>query len=379
MACCRPGGLKGTPEEESKNRQIEKKLEQAKKKSMDKIKLLLLGAGESGKSTLAKQMKIIHLQGYQTEEERLKFRRLIYGNILENTKVILEAAEELQNELNPENREAAKAVFTIDTDQLQQMDSHGFGTELGTQIKGIWNDPAIKSTYERASDFQLNDTASFFFQSIERISAKNYVPTIEDILKARQKTTGIAEIDFTIGKYQFGMTDVGGQRSERRKWIHCFDDVTAIIFCAALSEYDQRLYEDRNTNRMLEALKLFRDITNSRWFSNTPVILFLNKKDLFEEKIKRVPLTDCFKDYKGSNTYDEASKYIQQQFLAQCTNRDALVYPYLTCATDTENISFLFKAVKDIFITAFLDQLGLMNFGGGGGEKSQQSSSSMLL
>jgi len=324
----------------------------------------LLGAGESGKSTIAKQMKIIHLQEFQKEEDRAKFRTLIYHNILENIKVLLEAAEEFQYELKSENKEFATNVFSIDNDQQLQMDKNGFGKELGEQIKAIWNDPAIKQAHDRSSEYQLNDTAAFFFQSLGDICVKDYIPSIEDILKARQKTTGIIETDFLLGKFQFGLTDVGGQRSERRKWIHCFDDVTAIIFCAALSEYDQKLYEDRNTNRMLEALKLFRDIANSRWFEDTPIILFLNKKDIFEEKIKKVPLNICFKDYKGESTPEEAGLYIQQQFLAQCSNPQRPVYPFMSCATDTENISFLFKVVKDIFITAFLNQLGLVDFGG---------------
>ena len=88
------------------------------------------------------------------------------------------------------------------------------------------------------------------------------------------------------------MFDVGGQRNERKKWIHCFDGVNAIIFVAAISEYDQALFEDRETNRMTEALNLFAEIANSRWFTDTAIILFLNKKDLFEEKIKKVdPVT----------------------------------------------------------------------------------------
>lgn len=71
--------------------------------------------------------------------------------------------------------------------------------------------------------------------------------------------------------------DVGGQRSERKKWIHCFENVTAIIFLVAISEYDQLLYEDQNVNRMQEALTLFDSICNSRWFVRTSIILFLNK------------------------------------------------------------------------------------------------------
>ncbi len=85
----------------------------------------------------------------------------------------------------------------------------------------------------------------------------------------------------------FRVFDVGGQRSERKKWIHCFEDVTAIIFIVALSEYDQVLVEDETTNRMHESLRLFDSICNNKWFVNTSIILFLNKKDLFEEKILR--------------------------------------------------------------------------------------------
>lgn len=62
------------------------------------------------------------------------------------------------------------------------------------------------------------------------------------------------------------MFDVGGQRSERKKWIHCFEAVTSIIFCVALSEYDQVLLEESSQNRMNESLVLFESVINSRWF-----------------------------------------------------------------------------------------------------------------
>lgn len=92
----------------------------------------------------------------------------------------------------------------------------------------------------------------------------------------------------------------GGQRSERKKWMHCFQDVTAVIFCVALSEYDLKLQEDDTTNRMMESIKLFKDICNSKWFTQTSMILFLNKKDLFAEKIKQVDLRVVFPEYTGT-------------------------------------------------------------------------------
>lgn len=77
------------------------------------------------------------------------------------------------------------------------------------------------------------------------------MPTEQDILRTRVKTTGIVEVHFSFKNLNFKLFDVGGQRSERKKWIHCFEDVTAIIFCVAMSEYDQVLHEDETTVRIL--------------------------------------------------------------------------------------------------------------------------------
>lgn len=110
------------------------------------------------------------------------------------------------------------------------------------------------------------------------------------------------------------MFDVGGQRSERKKWIHCFENVTSIIFCVALSEYDQVLLEESNQNRMMESLVLFDSVVNSRWFMRTSIILFLNKVDLFKGKLERSPLGSYFPDYSGGNDVNRAAKYLLWRF-----------------------------------------------------------------
>ncbi|KAF7249605.1 Guanine nucleotide-binding protein G(i) subunit alpha-2, partial [Varanus komodoensis] len=147
------------------------------------------------------------------------------------------------------------------------------------------------------------------------------------------------------------MFDVGGQRSERKKWIHCFEGVTAIIFCVALSAYDLVLAEDEEMNRMHESMKLFDSICNNKWFTDTSIILFLNKKDLFEEKIIHSPLTICFPEYTGANKYDEAAGYIQSKFEDLNKRKDTKeIYTHFTCATDTKNVQFVFDAVTDVII-----------------------------
>jgi len=152
------------------------------------------------------------------------------------------------------------------------------------------------------------------------------------------------------------MIDVGGQRTERRKWVHCFESVTAVIFCTSLSEYDQTLREDSSVNRMKESLLLFDEICNSQWFRNIAMILFLNKIDLFQEKIATTDLTCCFPNYTGGCNHDLARDYIRMRFLE--TNQSPHnIYCHYTCAVDTENIIFVFKCVRETILNKILDIL----------------------
>ena len=201
---------------------------------------------------------------------------------------------------------------------------------------------------------------SSYFDSIDRLLDKDYVPTNQDILRARVKTTGIIEMKFKVGDLVYRMFDVGGQRSERKKWIHCFENVMAIIFLVAISAYDQVLIEDESVNRMEEALVLFNSICNSKWFVHTSIILFLNKIDIFKEKIKTSPVSNYFPDFTGGSDYEKATAYFSQRFRSLNQSSDKQVYVHLTCATDTNQIKFVMDAVSNIIIRDNLRQSGFI-------------------
>jgi len=114
-----------------------------------------------------------------------------------------------------------------------------------------------------------------------------------------------------------------------------------------------RLMEDSNVWRMHESLKLFGEIVNSSHLSNSAMVLFLNKRDLFAEKIKHVDLLDVFPNYKGGKNYENALQYIEKKFLAEAKD-PARVYVQATVATDTQNIAFVFGAVKDRLLNQML-------------------------
>merc|ERR1712032_640571 len=106
-----------------------------------------------------------------------------------------------------------------------------------------------------------------------------------------------ASID-NFGEYIFEFTDVGGQRSERKKWMNIVaDQIQAVLFVVAISEYDLKCFEDNSTNRLVEALDLFKEIVGGKFFDGKSVLVFFNKYDLFKEKIKRIPITVAFPDF----------------------------------------------------------------------------------
>jgi len=232
--------------------------------------------------------------------------------------------------------------------------------EYGQAVAELWADKGIQATYAQRSSFQLTDSAKYFFDKVKEVATTDYIPNQQDVLRCRVRTTGIVENEFEIDGNKFKMFDVGGQRNERKKWIHCFENVTAVLFVAAISEYDQMLYEDENTNRMTEALSLFEEICNSRWFQNTSMILFLNKRDIFADKVVKIPLSVTFSEYEGENTYEAASQYIKEQFESKNHNDEKVIYTHITCATDTDNVRVVFNAVKDIIIRQSLGEAGLV-------------------
>jgi len=138
------------------------------------------------------------------------------------------------------------------------------------------------------------------------------------------------------------------------------------MFVAAISEYDQKLYEDEKENRLFEAINVFDNIINTAVFKQSTVILFLNKMDLFQDKLlgnstlknKPVPLTTCFQDYTGPGTFEDAAKYIEEQFMV-CNKDRRMIFPHLTCATDTTNVSRVFEACKLTILAQNLKKLGL--------------------
>ncbi|KAG2179983.1 hypothetical protein INT43_003770 [Umbelopsis isabellina] len=359
MGCCQ-----STEDIEGRQRsdEIDSQLKRDRMNMKSEIKMLLLGAGESGKSTILKQMKLIHDGGYTTEE-RESFKEVIFSNTIQSMRVTLEAMEMMGLQFQRSENYGYKLAVM---DAPAQIDGTRLESQLADAIYSLWADPAIKQTVARANEFQLNDSARYYFDSIERIGHHNYLPTDQDVLRSRVKTTGITETTFVIKNLTYRMFDVGGQRSERKKWIHCFENVTAIIFLIAISEYDQVLIEDetvvKSHARSSYAIRLNLSVQRETSTQSVrPLFPRLQSKylsPLIAPPWRRV--FDILSSDQGPDTYDAASEYILKRFVSLNQSSTKQVYTHFTCATDTQQIKFVMDAVNDIIVHNNLRDVGLL-------------------
>jgi len=195
---------------------------------------------------------------------------------------------------------------------------------------------------------------AFYMSRIDAIQARDYIPTFADILQSRQSTTGIVEAQFEVEGEKFKVFDVGGQKNERKKWIHHFQKVDMIIFMVAMDQYDQGLYESSAVNRLTDALELWDSTCNSEWFKDSDIILFLNRIDLLRAKIQETPLTlhEVFRKSKltdaDAKNEDTAVAAIRQQFHELSKNKMRKISTFITQCTSSDNINKVFTDLKNI-------------------------------
>jgi GTPase SAR1 family protein len=258
-----------------------------------RYRVLLLGPGIAGKTTILNAIKSVH--GNSTIEEKLHWVGAIKSHILVMMKSIILAMPDLNLHFDSEalDAHAATLVAASDDEELPSPSKH---LKITNAIIQLWSDDVFRAAYRLMPDLTTEwDNLPFFVREVHRLFQPGYIPTWEDILRTRVRTTGIIETNFRLGDIELNITDVGGCRSERKKWIHIIHDASAFIFVADTSGYAKCLIEDRNGNGSNEQFVLFDALVNSRYFEQSTLILALTKIDRLEEVLEmKPPSTDFF-------------------------------------------------------------------------------------
>ncbi|KAE9613014.1 putative guanine nucleotide binding protein (G-protein), alpha subunit [Lupinus albus] len=318
-------------------------------------KLLLVGCSGSGTSTIFKQAKILYKSDPFSEEEQENIKLTIQSNVYAYIGILLEGRERFEDQISGalKTRHSSEHDITGTSSKPDDRTIYSIGPRLKafsdwllkTMVSGkidaifpaatreyaplieeLWNDAAIKATYERRSELEmLPSVASYFLEQAVRILRTDYEPSELDILYAEGVTSsnGLACVDFSfpqsapeenvdtadlhdsLVRYQLIRVQARWP-GENCKWLEMFEDVGMVIFCVSLSDYDQFSVVENGclANKMILSRKFFETIVTHPTFEQMDFMLILNKFDQFEEKVEEVPLTKCdwFSDFHPTNS-----------------------------------------------------------------------------
>jgi guanine nucleotide-binding protein G(i) subunit alpha len=306
---------------------------------------------------LRKQLSNVHNTIFQNDAHRKTFATAVVTNLIDGVLEVLMALNKKDDTYNLLENFGRQAPVCLD-DKITGI------------LNGFLNDPEFQKIAQGHGHelVQLQDCWFVFAEELKQYpvwGGAGWIPSADDCVRSRVRTSGVIKEELEIDGIRFMIYDVGGQRAERRKWLHMFDTVMSCIYVAALSEYDQVLFEDRTKNRLEEALELFAETINSAWLSQATALLFLNKKDLFHKKysIDKVPLNISGKfpqAPEGNENEEAAIQWISKEFTSRkkATKGNNKIYVHITTATDASNIKAVFKVTKDTILSRNMAMAG---------------------
>ncbi|KAI0944664.1 hypothetical protein AcW1_002324 [Taiwanofungus camphoratus] len=461
----REARLKAEAEDQKISERIDEQLkaERAALRRKKPIKVLLLGQGESGKSTTLKNFQIAYSRNAWAEE-RKSWRTIIQLNLIRNVNTILDLLSEemsgpsavaIADSDASDGEEETEAPSSSNTSlrftehhallklrlaplrRLQQDLEYSIGASSGEEqfctaspvdsqftsvwgfehrgrrqeffirsntawktalgsnddapsrkfretkareaieiiagcaedMRTVWEDPTVQQMLQKRR-FRMEAAPGFFLNDVERIADREYEPSDEDIVRARLRTLGVQEhrIKFETGPAagsEWCLYDVGGSRTQRAAWLPYFDDCDAIIFLAPINCFDERLAEDRKVNRLEDSYMLWKLVCLSKLLAKTQIILFLNKCDLLDQKLKSgVQVKNYVRSFGDrQNDVETVSKYFAQHFKDILKRHSPEPRPFrvhMTSVIDTKATAVTLGVVEEGILRAHLRSVDLI-------------------
>ena len=316
-----------------------------------RISILILGTPGSGKSTIMKQFRLLYGDGF-SNAERASGLSCIANNVIESVSAYIGMMDEMElSDKCPKTLVLNDLMHAATEEEVPGSNLRtGKPKELLKLAEDIWCDEHLQDIVKDQMRYSthVTDADGYFLRRIRLMNNPAYVPTDDDMLHMRKVTESVEEFRFTYRARDFTVIDVGGRKAERRKWINLFSRANLIIYCASLVDFDQSLEDDANVNSMSGSLNVFESVVNLTYFQDTPLLLFLNKKDLLTKKVKAVSLVQHYPDYKGvDDDPREITGFIKSKFLSKIKDTSRPVKTYVVSATNTRDVKKAFELSLD--------------------------------
>jgi len=291
-------------------------------------------------------MKI--LNGGFTDDEIEQYKVLMLNNVLAGMQELIKQCAKLEVPLEEKSLKHSRAIMALSVSEDIRDD------QFHKRILALWADTSIQQIFLDRHRYQLSCVAhmDYLVDNVERFAKPGFIPTNEDILYARQRTAGSSRTVIKKDKITWEMIDCGGQTGERKKWeVIINEGLTAMIFFIGLDEYNMVSAEDKNLTKMDVARSVFSEVANSDATRGVTKLLFLNKEDLFKEKmankVQFAEFQKAFPEYTEDNDPETAAQFVAKKFQSEIADENEHVHHHVICALDTNAMSVVFEAVKD--------------------------------
>ncbi|KAH8108054.1 G-alpha-domain-containing protein [Cristinia sonorae] len=384
-------------------------------------KVLLLGQSQSGKSTLLKSFQLLYApRAFRAEAEA--WRAVIYLNLVHSVNILLDVVDAanlrtsktirhlqislsplrqvrtaLTNTLSTENARARLSVEDLDVEvwrarrasgisvhssawrslakvsgpgNASQDDIENARSVIGAcrnDIAAIWSNKDVRECLSNQA-IELDSQAVYFLDEAQRISAADYCPTDDDILRARLETVGVEEHSIVFENVDRGQEwiwyDIEGTRSSRAAWVPYFDDVHIVMFVCSIANFDDEL-DELSGNNFMECLRLWKSICENKLLANTTFFLFLNKWDLLEKKLKSGTFFGAYVPEFGhrSNDWQSVANFYREKYLTihrDFSPQSRLLQVHITCAIDTIAMRGILEQARHEILTVSIDRMTLL-------------------
>jgi len=333
-----------------RSKEIDSEIKEEQVARSKTFKVLLLGTGDSGKSTFIKQIHLICKKEFSDLDVRTG-KRVVQDCLLGNIKTLGCAFVQDERFASCDDHVQKMARFVTTETEL-------YHPQWPLAITTLWAHPVVLDIFSRKIELSLaTDTnAKYFLDASDRILDSDYAPTTQDLLHVRLKTTGVREQEFANPneRLTIKVIDVGGQRSERRKWLNHFDNVDLIVYFSAVDGYAMRMAEF-DANRFDDDIRLFKSLMD---LVGTKNWLFLqNKVDLFPEVLKKRPMNLSFPEIPADKATDpEYCLTFLGNIFASAWTGDTKLDIKRTCALDTNQMDLIWKAIHNKLTTDLFNQ-----------------------
>jgi GTPase SAR1 family protein len=183
-----------------------------------------------------------------------------------------------------------------------------------SQAESLCEEKAVKKLTKEYIKSGGREAFAYVLEHLERLKDPSWVPTNDDILFARSRTTGFSTTSFKIGSRTWTVIDVGGQKVERKKWIHARGmEIDALIYFCPIGDFCVKADDDENKHKVQEALEVWDEVMNGEGLGGIPVILFFNKKDLLETRLKQNSVKNFIPGFEGANEYQPVIDFAKKK------------------------------------------------------------------